>query len=115
MLEEQDPPILLPMQEENAPRATAPSRAQMAAERGSYLIVVARDQPDLLRHLKQRLAGFDGVEVVLDRRQGGRWQWSESCYYQERGADRRLPSNGPADLGNRSFLIVPRHVLGSRS
>lgn len=71
-----------------------------------YMIIVSRDQPDLWRHLRHMLTGMDGVEVILDRRHGGRWQWSQSREYQERGADRRRPSNPSTGFSRRSFVIV---------
>ena len=86
---------------------------QMRTDRTRYLVIVARDQPDLLRHLKQTLTEFNGVEVILDRRHGGRWQWTQSRERQDQDADRRLMPNRESDLGNRSFLIVPQHTPSS--
>ncbi len=83
---------------------------QLRTDRARYLVIVARDQPDLLRHLKQTLTEFHGVEVILDRRHGGRWQWTQSRERQDQDADRRLMANRESDLGNRSFLIIPQHT-----
>jgi hypothetical protein len=79
-------------------------------ERGRYLIIVAREQFDLLRHLRQTFEGVDQVEVVLDRRHGGWWQWTQSREYQERGADRRRPPKLEADHCYPAFQVVPRQV-----
>jgi hypothetical protein len=89
-----------------APTDNPASTGQPQTHRPRYLIIVSRDQPDLWRHLRQLLTGVDGVDVVLDRRHGGRWQWSQSLEYQERGADRRRPSNPEMGFSQRSFVIV---------
>jgi len=85
---------------------STPSTRKLQPERARYLIVVSREQPDLWRHLTQILTGVDGVDVVLDRRYGGRWQWSQSREFQERGADRRQHSLSETLFGHRSFVIV---------
>jgi hypothetical protein len=85
------------------PSATGPHRQ---VQRSRYLIIVSRDQPDLWRHLRQLLTGADGFEVVLDRRHGGRWQWSQSAEFQERGADRRRAHDPRMGFAQRSFVIV---------
>jgi len=89
-----------------APGGSPASTGQHQAHRPRYLIIVSRDQPDLWRHLQQLLTAVDGFEVVLDRRHGGRWQWSQSLEYQERGADRRRPPNPETGFSQRSFVIV---------
>ena len=33
-----------------------------------WIILVARDQPDLFRHLAQAFAGDDKIEIIVDRR-----------------------------------------------
>jgi hypothetical protein len=75
---------------------------------GRYLVVVARDQKDLWQYLKQNISVLEGVEVVLDRRQGGRWQWTQSHDLQAQRKDRRGVSKEGPDLPCRSFVIVPR-------
>jgi hypothetical protein len=86
---------------ESAAPTSQPERRQ-----ARYLIVVSRDQPDLWRHLRQMLTGVDGIQVVLDRRHGGRWQWSQSRGYEERGTDRRRPPSSQTGFAQRSFVIV---------
>lgn len=83
-----------------------PSSGSHQTQRKRYLIVVARDQPDLWRHLRQSLTGLEGVDVVLDRRQGGRWQWTRSCEILDRGEDRRRSNEVEASLWRRSVVIV---------
>jgi hypothetical protein len=78
------------------------------AERERKLVVVARDQFDLWWQLSQALTKVGEVEVVLDRRQGGRWQWSESRQYEDRGRDRRGLSNQGSDLAGRAFQVFSR-------
>ena len=85
---------------------STPSTRKRQTERARYLIVVSREQPDLWRHLRQILTGVDGVDVVLDRRYGGRWQWSQSREFEERGADRRQHPLSETLFGHRSFVIV---------
>jgi len=102
-----DAPSLAPLlQAEPIPSGRAPSSCPPQSHRQRYLIVVARDQPDLWRHLRQSLTGLDGVDVVLDRRHGGRWQWTQSCDYQDRGGDRRRSTEVEASLSQRSVVIV---------
>jgi hypothetical protein len=92
------------------------SRLQTAIQTGEgrKLVVVARDQFDLWWQLCQALTTADGVEVVLDRRQGGRWQSAESQQRQERGHDRRDSPNGESDLSGRAFRVFPRPALAAR-
>ena len=88
--------------------------AVMMAREKRKLVVVARDQFDLWWQLCQALTTVDGVEVVLDRRQGARWQWTESQQRQERGRDRRDSSSGKSDLSGRAFRVFPRPALALR-
>ena len=89
-----------------------PATTNPTSDRSRYLIIVARDQPDLWRYLTQNLAEDTGLEVVLDRRHGGRWQWTQMRQFEDRGTDRRTPGND-ADLSPRSFVIVPRGLGGA--
>lgn len=91
-----------------APARTADPSDSAREGRERKLVVVARDQFDLWWQLSQALTKVNEVEVVLDRRQGGRWQWSESRQYQDRGRDRRDSPNGESDLSGRAFRVFPR-------
>lgn len=81
--------------------------------RPHYLIVVSRDQPDLWRHLRQMFTGIGGVDVVLDRRHGGRWQWAQSRAFEERNDDRRRAHTMDTSLSHRSFVIVNPEVTAT--
>ena len=98
--------IPLAIQGGSAHGGKTPFAEKPEMHRRRYLIVVSRDQPDLCRHLRQMFAGIDGVDVVLDRRHGRRWQWTQSRGYEERGEDRRRPCNLDAGIAHRSFVIV---------
>jgi len=66
------------------------------------LIVVSRDRPELWQELRQNYAQAEGVEIILDRRQGQQWALSED------GTDRRsLLTVGP-DVQGQGFMVVPR-------
>lgn len=86
---------------------SASPKSQVTSGVPRVLVVVARDQPDLWRHLTRDFLGYKHVEVVLDRRHGGRWQWTQTREMQERAIDRRRPESADADLRYRAFLIVP--------
>lgn len=94
------------LQEGRTTGGKAPLAGGPQTRRPRYLIVVSREQPDLWRHLRQLFTGIDGVNIVLDRRHGGRWQWAQSRAYEERGEDRRRPRTVDAGLSHRSFVIV---------
>lgn len=96
----------LAVKETSTPGGERPFAGCTETRRPRYLIVVSREQPDLWRHLRQLFTGIDGVNIVLDRRHGGRWQWAQSRAYEERGEDRRRPRNLDAGLSHRSFVIV---------
>jgi len=94
------------MQEGPTDGERPPVAGKPETRRARYLIVVSREQPDLWRHLRQMFTGIRGVDVVLDRRHGGRWQWAQSRAHEERGEDRRRPRSLEAGLAHRSFVIV---------
>jgi hypothetical protein len=95
----------------STPGVTTPASGQPETTRPRYLIVVARDQPDLWRHLRKSVGELKGVDVVLDRRHGGRWQWAQSSEYEQRGMDRRRATDADNRLSHRSVMIV--HPEGS--
>jgi len=96
----------LALQDDSTPGGGTPFPGRIETRRPRYLIVVSREQPDLWRHLRQMFTGIRGVDVVLDRRHGGRWQWAQSRAHEERGEDRRRPRSLEAGLAHRSFVIV---------
>lgn len=82
------------------------TRAGLRSEGARVLVIVSRDQPDLWWYLAKDFSRFKGVEVILDRRQGVWCQRVQLRDLQERGADRRTPSNRETDLRSRAFMIV---------
>jgi hypothetical protein len=107
MVVDDKPTFSPPAYAEHAANMESPSSGQPEAQRPRYVIVVERDQPDLWRHLRQSLRGLEGVDLVLDRRRGGRWRWARSWEYQERGADRRRASDDvETRLSHHSVVVV---------
>jgi hypothetical protein len=78
-----------------------------AGERARYLIIVARDQSDLWQHLQRTFAGAEGVEVLLDRRHGGWWQFTRSRECRESGTDRRRPPDLQTARRYTAFQVIP--------
>ena len=66
------------------------------------LIIVARDQPDLLAQLAFMYAHAAEVEVCFDRRQGEPWTGSEDQQ------DRRVPPRPDTDLRGYGFIVIPQ-------
>lgn len=52
---------------ERAPGTERPGPAKREDE-ATWIILVARDQPDLFRHLAEAFAGDDKIEIIVDRR-----------------------------------------------
>jgi hypothetical protein len=52
---------------ERSPGAARADPAKREDE-APWIILVARDQPDLFRHLAQAFAGDDKIEIIVDRR-----------------------------------------------
>ena len=71
-----------------------------------YLIVVARDHPDLWECLLRHIVGDEGVQIVLDRRQRERRRRGRTWDPDRRQAERRESPRVEHDLRHRSFLIV---------
>jgi len=71
-----------------------PPRPEVPASRARWVILVARDQPELFEHLRSAFARDDKVEVVLDRRR----DYSRN----PPGLEDRLRSHGAAVVRRRS-------------
>ena len=71
-----------------------------------YLLIVARNQPDLWRYLKDNFAGDEKVEVILDRRRGERRQRVQLREPERRQGERRRQPSIDKDLTYRFFVIV---------
>ncbi len=66
------------------------------------LIIVARDQPELLAQLAFLYAHEPSVEVCFDRRQGQPWTARGDL------PDRRVPPRPDTDLHGHGFIVIPR-------
>ncbi len=99
-------PLALPEGSAHGHGARMSSAGKPETRRPRYLIVVSREQPDLWRHLRQLFTGIAGVDIVLDRRHGGRWQWAQSRACEERGEDRRHPRNSAPGPSRYTFVVV---------
>jgi hypothetical protein len=66
----------------------------------SCLIVVSRRWPELVEQLRGRHLHFDGVEVILDRR--------EQQVPLPTVDDRRAPPRIETDLERQAFVVIPR-------
>jgi len=74
-----------------------------------YLFIVARNRPDILGRVKERLRGDVRVEVLVDRRYGERRQSPVPREPDRRGGDRRRPPNHWDDL-----VVFPTRVVQKR-
>ena len=70
-----------------------PPLAQTLENEAPWVILVARDQPDLFAHLLGAFAGDDKVELVLDRR--------EDYSRNPPGLEDRLRTHGAAVIRRR--------------
>ena len=76
--------------------------------RPRFRIIVAREEPDLWLYLTRSYGGIQGLEVLLDHRQGERRHQVQPYTPERRQAERRRP---PAPEKNRRpqlFRIVPQ-------
>ena len=69
--------------------------------RARFLIVVARDQPEVLQALTRRFAENEEVQVFLDRRQAA-WRPGERTDEIEQ----RRPLSIETDVNYRQYVIV---------
>ena len=75
-----------------------------------YLFIVARNRPDMLEQVKERLRGDNRIEVIADRRYGERRRSAVSREPDRRGADRRRPTTARDDLSVYPTLVAQKHV-----
>ena len=68
----------------------------------AYLVVIARDRPELWVTWAAFYGGAAQVEVLVDRRQG------LPCRRREDRRDRRAQRNRDSDLRERGVLVIPR-------
>lgn len=81
-----------------------------------YLLIVARNQSDLWRYLKDNFAADQKVEVILDRRRAERRQRIQPQEPERRQGERRRRPSIDNDLSYRFFVIIrrPQGVLSGR-
>lgn len=75
-----------------------------------YLFIVARQNPDILARVQERLHGDPRIEVIADRRYGDRRRTAAPHSPERRGADRRRPTKAWNDLSVYPTLVAQRHV-----
>jgi len=75
-----------------------------------YLFIVARDRPDILTRVRERLRDDVRIEVIVNRRHGDRRRSAESQTPERRRADRRRPTRHWDDLSVYPTLVVQKRV-----
>ena len=68
----------------------------------AYLVVIARDRPELWVTWAAFYGGAENVEVLVDRRQG------QPCPERRNGPDRRTSPHRDPALQARGVLVIPR-------
>jgi hypothetical protein len=71
-----------------------------------HLFILSRRVPELYSYLKERFAGDDAVEVILDRRHGEPSQRGGPLALERGLGDRRRRPDADAELLTRSHTIV---------
>jgi hypothetical protein len=72
-----------------------------------WLVIIARDRPELWVTWASFYGGAGEVELVVDRRLRQPWTGRDR-------PDRRTPSNREIDLQERGFLVIPRpEIVGA--
>ena len=75
-----------------------------------YLFIVARDRPDILARVRERLREDGRIEVIVDRRYGQRRQGDVAQIPERRRDDRRRPTRHWDDLSVYPTLVVQKRV-----
>lgn len=75
-----------------------------------YLFIVARNNPDILARVQERLHDDPRIEVIADRRYGERRRFGAPHVPERRGGDRRRSTNVWNDLRIYPTLVAQRHV-----
>lgn len=75
-----------------------------------YLFIVARNRPDILKRVQERLQGDPRVEVLADRRFGERRKSTVPPASDRRRADRRRPTKFWDDLTVHPTLVAPKRI-----
>jgi len=72
------------------------------------LILVAREETALWRYMVEHYGQIDGLQVLLDRRQGERRRQGQSYEAERRIAQRRHPPEGEDDIRHHPFVVITR-------
>jgi cell division protein FtsB len=75
-----------------------------------YLFIVARNRPDILERVRERLHGDERIEVIVDRRYGERRRQDVPRQPDRRAADRRRPTKAWDDLALFPTLVAQKRV-----
>ena len=75
-----------------------------------YLFIVARNRPDILDQVRERLRGDVRIEVIADRRHGERRSSAVPRAPDRRSVDRRRPTKSRNDLAVYPTLVVQKRV-----
>jgi hypothetical protein len=75
-----------------------------------YVFIVARNRPDILARVQERLRGDVRIEVITDRRYGERRTSVVPCASDRRRADRRRPTRHWDDLSVYPTLVVQKRL-----
>lgn len=75
-----------------------------------YLFIVARNRPDILERVRDRLQGDERIEVIVDRRYGERRRAVMPRDPDRRSGDRRRPAKAWDDLTLFPTLVTQRRV-----
>jgi hypothetical protein len=76
---------------------------------GRYLIIIARDRPDLLGRLAVIYGQKGEVEIHFDRRRGHPWTGRVDR------PDRRVPTHGDSVLEKQGFLVIRQSEMVTAS
>ena len=85
-----------------------PLTAHPPGEKVRYLLIVARNAPDLCEYLRKNFAGDEKVHVVLDRRQDERRQRAGPRQPERRRSERRRQPASPRS----DWFVVARRQTG---
>jgi len=75
-----------------------------------YLFIVARNRPDILERVRERLHGDERIEVIVDRRYGERRREDVPREPDRRAGDRRRPAKAWDDLTLFPTLVAQKRV-----
>jgi hypothetical protein len=95
------------------PLPAAESPPSEPAVPAQYLFIVARDRPDLLARVRERLREDGRIDVIVDRRHGERRKAAAAQIPERRRADRRRPTRHWDDLSVYPTLVVQKRIESS--